>query len=329
MLEGAVGAEIQDNEFSALGAEAFLPKVNNQTYSMFAYEEIKLNPITFQFGARYDHQSNDSELVTRNFDALSTSAAIVYNPAADYAVSLGLGYSQRPPTYVELLADGLHIATGTFELGDPNLSKEDSISLDLSIKKQSGCVTGGVSAFYYRFNDFTSLQPTGSDFTEDGEDFPIFAYQASGADFYGAELEATFHVLETVSTKQGDPRLDLTFRADFVNARDRDTGEALPRVPPFRSSLLLDYQIENFGARLEGQWATHQDRTAEYELPTDGYFLLNAGLSYDLKIAEVTTTFYVKGVNLLDQEARQSTSFLKDIAPLSGRGVVIGLRTVF
>ena len=329
MLEGAVGVETQANQFSALGAEAFLPRVDNQTYSLFAYEEIKLTPLTFQFGVRYDHQINDSELVTRNFDALSTSAAVVYNPTKDYAISLALGYSQRPPTYVELLADGLHIATGTFELGDPDLGKEDSLSLDLSMKKKSGRVTGGVSVFYYRFSDFISLQPTGADFSEDGEDFPIFAYQAGAADFYGAELEATFHLLEPASEKKPVQRLDLTFRADYVNAEDRDTGEALPRIPPFRSTLLFDYQLENFGARLEGQWAANQDRTAKYESPTDGYFLINAGVSYDVKIAEVATTIYVKGVNLLDQEARQSTSFLKDIAPMPGRGLVVGLRTVF
>jgi len=333
MLEGAIGFETQSNEFSALGAEAFLPQVDNQVNSIFAYEEIKLDPLTFQFGLRYDHQTNESDLVDRSFDAFSTSGGIVYNPTEDYAVSLSLGYSQRPPTYVELLADGLHIATGTFELGDPGLGKEDSISIDLSVRKNAGRVTGAVSAFYYRFNDFISLQPTGADFEEDGEFFPIFAYEAGGAAFYGAEFESTLHLLEPVSgskdVKPSKQRLDLTFRADYVHAEDRDTGEALPRIPPFRSSLLLDYQFENFGARLEGQWSARQDRTADYELPTDGYFLINAGVSYDLKIADVATTFYLKGVNLLDEEARQSTSFLKDIAPLPGRGLVAGLRTVF
>jgi iron complex outermembrane recepter protein len=37
----------------------------------------------------------------------------------------------------------------------------------------------------------------------------------------------------------------------------------------------------------------------------------------------------VKGVNLTDEEARQSTSILKDIAPLGGRGVIAGVRAEF
>lgn len=332
-FEGAFGAEIQSNEFSALGAEAFLPAVDNRVYSVFAFEEIKLDPVSLQFGMRYDHQTNETSTLDLDFDAFSTSAGVVWVPVEDYAVTLSLGYSQRPPTYVELLADGLHVATGVYEIGDPTLKNEDSLSLDLSLRKNAGWVTGSVSAFYYRFDDFISLQPTGNDFIEDGEAFPEFAYQASGADFYGGEVETTFHLLEPATgakdVKPANQRLDLILRADYVHAEDRDTGEALPRIPPFRTSATLDYQLDQFGVRLEGQWAANQDRNANYELPTNGYFLLNAGLTYDLEIGDVATTFYLKGVNLLDQDARQSTSFLKDVAPLAGRGLVVGLRSEF
>ena len=39
--------------------------------------------------------------------------------------------------------------------------------------------------------------------------------------------------------------------------------------------------------------------------------------------------FYVKGTNLTDAEARLHTSFLKDIAPLPGRGVLFGVKAEF
>lgn len=332
-FEGAFGFETQSNEFSALGAEAFLPSVENDVHSLFVFEEVALDPFTLQFGARYDRQTNETSTLDLDFDAFSTSAGVVWKPADDYAVTLSLGYSQRPPTYVELLADGLHVATGVYEIGDPALKNEDSVSIDLSVRKNAGRVTGSAGVFYYRFNDFISLQPTGNDFVEDGEAFPEFAYQASGAEFYGGELETTFQLLEAATGEENkkavNERLDLILRTDYVHAEDRDTGEALPRIPPFRSTVTLNYQRDSIGARLEGQWAANQDRHADYELPTDGYFLLNAGITYDLAIANVNTTFYLKGVNLLDQEARQSTSFLKDIAPLAGRGVVVGLRTQF
>jgi iron complex outermembrane recepter protein len=323
-LEGAVGIELQHSDFSALGAEAFLPPVENQTYSLFAFEEIALNPVTFQFGARYDYQASKTAATDRSFNALSTSGGIVYNPTEDYAVALSLGYSQRPPTYVELYADGPHVATGSIEIGDANLRKEDSLSLDLSLRKKNGFVTGSISGFYYHFNDFISLQRTGFDAAEN---LPIFSYQASGANFYGGEIETTFHLLDNAEAAK--QRLDLSLRADYVHAENSDRDEPLPRIPPFRTSIALDYQLDGFGAKLDAQWAANQDRTSAVELPTDGYVLINLGVDYRLTLGEVNTTFFIKATNLLNQEARQSTSFLKDIAPTAGRGLIVGLRSEF
>jgi iron complex outermembrane receptor protein len=80
---------------------------------------------------------------------------------------------------------------------------------------------------------------------------------------------------------------------------------------------------------VEGQYSARQNRTAEFELPTDSFFLLNAGLSYKVPVRGVDLDFYVRGTNLLDQEARLHTSFLKEIAPLPGRGVLLGVRAEF
>jgi iron complex outermembrane receptor protein len=38
---------------------------------------------------------------------------------------------------------------------------------------------------------------------------------------------------------------------------------------------------------------------------------------------------YLKGVNLLNQDIRYSTSILKDVAPAGARGVVAGARLTF
>ncbi len=346
-FEGAFGFETQHSEFSALGAEAFLPTVQNQVNSLFFFEEIPLDSIRFQFGVRYDHQTNETETnaafgpgVDRDFDAFSTSAGVVYQPVEDYAIAFSVAYTQRPPTYVELFADGPHVATGTFEVGDLDLGTEDSLSLDLSVRKRTGRVTGSVSGFYYHFDDFISLQPTGG--IDPVDSLPIYAYQPVGADFFGAELETTFHLLapiEALAAKDAkappaapassDRQLDLILRADFVHAENRNSGESLPRIPPFRTTAALDYSDGPFSARLEGQWAASQNRHADDELPTDGYFLVNASLSYDLQLGDVATTVYLRGVNLTDEEARQSTSFLKDIAPMPGRGLIVGIRAEF
>ena len=261
MLEGALGYEYQQSEFSALGAEAFLPPVENQVNSLFFVEEMPLDKFRLQFGAHYDHQTNETQSTTafgaglaREFDGFSTSAALVYTPVDDYAVALSLAYTQRPPTYVELFANGPHLATGSHEA-----------TFHLLEAVEAAPVTDSKS--------------------------PVPATPAAS-----------------------DPQLDLILRADYVNAEDRSTGEPIPRIPPLRASAALDYSIGQFDARLEGQYAFSQHRHADYELPTEACFLVNASISYELKLGGCDTTIYLKGTNLTNEEARQSTSFLKDIA---------------
>ncbi|HEX8680139.1 MAG TPA: TonB-dependent receptor plug domain-containing protein, partial [Chthoniobacterales bacterium] len=59
IFEGGLGYQTQRTDFSALGAEAFLPPVETETHAAFVFEEIAMEPFRLQFGARYDHQANE------------------------------------------------------------------------------------------------------------------------------------------------------------------------------------------------------------------------------------------------------------------------------
>ena len=252
---------------------------------------------------------------------------------------MSLSYTQRPPTYVELFANGPHVATNAFEIGDPNLDLEESFGVDLSFRKKLGRVTGAVSLFYNHFDNFIKVGPTG----EIQDDLPVFVFAATDADFLGGEVSLDFHLIEPSAAEEpssgkdgksvatpgrpGNPHsLHLETKADYVYAQDLETDRSLPRITPFRTSAALIYEWKDrFGARIEGQYVHEQDRTAEFELPTDGYF--PAQRERDLshrKPARSTSIVYVKGTNLTNEEARLHTSFLKDIAPLAGRGVLLG-----
>jgi iron complex outermembrane receptor protein len=65
---------------------------------------------------------------------------------------------------------------------------------------------------------------------------------------------------------------------------------------------------------------------SENELPTDGYTMVDLDFGYRLPGRTHTTMFFLRGQNLLDEEARRHTSPLKDVAPLPGRSVAAGIR---
>lgn len=338
-MEGVIGYQTDGSDFSALGDEAFLPAVNTRSNSLFIFEELPVGPVRMQFGARYEHVSVESlnsdnpafgSGQTRSFDNLSASLGAVYNPTDDYAIALSATYAERAPTYQELFANGPHIATGVFEMGDSKLDVEQSIGIDLNFRKRTGWVTGSIGGYYNRFNNYIGLFPTGG--VDAGSGFPIVGYRSTDAEFIGAELDATVHLLHplTDETPPADQtNLDLEFRADIVRARDLKTGDPLPRIPPFHFTTAIAYQRGALGGRLEGVYAAAQDRVSSGELPTDSYFLLNAAVTYTVVRGPVTVDLYVKGVNLTDEEAREHTSFLKDRAPLSGRGFVTGVKLTF
>jgi iron complex outermembrane receptor protein len=122
--------------------------------------------------------------------------------------------------------------------------------------------------------------------------------------------------------------LYLRFQTDYVHAQD-SSGEPLPRITPFRYSLSLNYDSEKWTAFIQGQRVAAQDRVAEFETPTAGYTFLNVGVGYKFRVGPTYNDIYLRGTNLTNEEARDNLSFLKDVLPLPGRSVLVGLRTTF
>ncbi len=60
-LQGAIGLQSTHFDFSALGAEAFLPPTTTRVNSGFIFEQLAFDPLKFQFGARVDRQTVSAE----------------------------------------------------------------------------------------------------------------------------------------------------------------------------------------------------------------------------------------------------------------------------
>jgi iron complex outermembrane receptor protein len=361
-LEGSIGAQFFYKELSVLGDESFLQPTQTTQMAAFLFEEWKLNQVRFQFGVRVEHQavhidSSDPTLTSltspdqqdQNFLPVSGAIGVLYDFAEGWQFAVNGTYSQRAPTAEELFARGPHAATFQFIIGDPTLSEEKNVGIDVSLRKTAGAVTGSISGFYNHYNGFIDFAPTG-DF-EDG--LQVFVYTPKTAEFYGGEARVDFHLLPLTLTRMRDQDakdmksvknivtgdksesqknpndLFLRLQGDYVHATDLDTGEPLPRITPLRYSISLNYETEKWNASIEGQRVAEQDRIAPFETSTPGYTFLNASVGYKFRTGPTYNYVYVKGTNLTDEEARDHLSFLKEVLPLAGRGVVVGFRTTF
>lgn len=331
-LNGVIGYQFSNTNFEALGEEAFVPGVNSQSHALYLYEELPIgnnekaqHKITF--GGRLGHASVDSKDnanfgtgQNNSFNPNSFALGGLYSLNEQWSLTGNLSHNERAPSYFELYANGAHIATGQFELGNSNFDVEKSNGIDAQIRWKQGKNSFSLGTYYTRFNNFIGLFNTGNDIeVEPGEFLPEAQFRAVPAIFKGLEAEGKFNVADN---------LDLTVRGDYVHAKEKRTNEYLPRISPLRLGAGLQYQLNRFSIRLDALHAFKQDNTAENELATDSYTNVSALVAYKLP-TKLNLELFAKANNLLNDEIREHASFLKDISPAGQRSLLIGLRGDF
>lgn len=335
-VEGVIGAQVSRNEFSALGEEAFVPQTDTDSLAVFMLEQWQATErLNLSLGARLEHTRVDPDSKgnerfvdadsTNSFNAASLSSGAVYQLDPVWALAASLGYTERAPTFYELYANGAHVATGTYEVGDPNLNKEKAISGDLALRFDNGTHKGSVGVFYSHFRNYIGL--IGSGIQREGEDdetIPEYLYSGVRARFYGVEAQDHWKLLEN---RYGSFALELS--GDYTRAKNLDTGEPLPRIAPLRVNSGLLWELDRWQARVDVQHAAAQHRKPANETSTDGYTTLGASVGYHFDIGQSQWLAFVRGENLTNQTVRYASSILRDIAPAPGRSVEVGLTTRF
>lgn len=343
-LSGVIGFQFQNSRFAALGDEAFVPSNSTQSQALYLYEELPIENLKLSFGGRVGHtrvESNGGDKFgaadSSSFNPNSVALGGLYTFSENWSFATNLSHTERAPSYFELYANGPHLATGQFEVGDASMKKERSNGLDAQIRWKSGGHSFNFGGYYTRFSNFIALLDTGNTRGLDGELNPVDLDNNGIADGSGEEIlpEATFTAvpavfkgLEAEGKFAVNDYLAFTLRGDYVRATNRDTGDPLPRISPLRLGAGLQYQKSSFGARLDVLRAFKQDRTAPNELETDGYTNVSAMLTYKLP-TRLNLELFAKASNLLNEEIREHSSFLKDIAPMGERSLLLGLRGDF
>jgi iron complex outermembrane receptor protein len=176
------------------------------------------------------------------------------------------------------------------------------------------------SMFLQDFRNYIALSPTGT--TDAGSGLEIYDFNQVRARLFGAELEYRYRLQEVMLAGNWD----FDFKADWVRGLDLTNGGALPRMVPIRGTLGVNYRNQHFSAGAEYQRTEGQSQVAANERATRGYNFVN--LSGEVPFS--TSFGLFKGLlrvnNLFDVEARNHISFVKEIAPLPGRNVFVGLQ---
>jgi iron complex outermembrane recepter protein len=362
-IKGVVGVQLEQFDFSALGAEAFVPQTNTKSAAVFVFEELSLDAWKFTLGGRVEVNRISSEGAaetgaprfgeprSRKFKLGSTAFGAAYKLSTSASLVSNLSYSERAPTYYELFADGPHGATGAYEQGNPGFKRERANAVELSLRFKQDRVSASAGIFTQRFRDYILLRRTGLNRDAEGNGvgsgvidcgdgtsqesqcratvLPGFQYQAVKATLTGLEAEFKWRLM----TQPNAYTLDIENKVDYVRADNQTNNDPLPRIAPLRLNGSLIWASGGWGARLDVQHTAKQNRFSSDDAlkATDGYTLVNAALSYYFANDVVSGTAFLRATNIGNQRAFSASSIdsIRALAPLPGRGFKAGVQFSF
>jgi iron complex outermembrane receptor protein len=333
LLDGVVGFQSVNSQFAAIGAEALVPRTDLASYGLFAVESTTISAVTYELGGRGEWQSIAPE--NRNsltYHPISGSASTHWDVTDQHQVSLAFTHSQRAPQIQELFSNGVHEATHSYELGNANLNKELSNNLDLGYRYKADWMTAELNLFHNWVGDYIYQQRTGSVFNRDNETMaaacpvgascvPVLASRQAAATFKGFEAQTVFPLMQN---RYG--AVDLTLFGDYTRGTFEQGGN-VPRMPPLRYGLQLSYEKNDWSTNARLTRGEAQNYSGENDSNTPGYLLLNLGTQYRLaNLGDSEVLLFAKAKNLLNENIRNSTSYLRNFAPEPGRSAELGIR---
>ena len=330
-----ISVNIVDEDSSIVGEEKFMEPANNEelTFGYYFSKDFDLFNLDAGFrldqiertGSVKDADHNDIDFYTIDDDTTSFALSMDRDVSDTLNINISLASVERLPSVIELFMNGPHMATGRLETGNPNLKNETSENFDISFNFDNGDFYASASFYMNDVDNYITLKDEDDDHAEEeDEDHPagghpeheglIHAdYVQQDAEFKGYEIEFGRSFL------LGNGELTLSFGRDDVIAEFSD-GHNVPRINPARNIYSLSYAEEDLVFKLSLKDVEKQDNIGEGETVSDGYQMLNTRLTKTFGLngaGELKVSVF--GSNLLDEVARNHSSFVKNEVPLAGR----------
>ncbi|AFN75438.1 TonB-dependent outer membrane transport protein [Melioribacter roseus P3M-2] len=334
--DGVLGLWYQNQKYTVEGEEAFTPNADYNSMAFFVIEQFRISNTLLQTGLRYEYNSieiPESELsgrlispTERTFNTLSGSAGIILSITPEMSFYSNFATAFRAPTIEELASYAIHEATGTFDIGNLDLSAEKNIGLDLGLRYHSEQINSELNVYYNIIDDYIFKKPTGEFYNPaemtfvNASGIPVYAYTQAKAIIYGYEFKAQFEI---------SGHFSLTLMSDYTVGKNSETNEYLPLMPPLRFALEPRYSTDDFWIGSQFHLAADQKKVSPYETSTPGYGLINLYAGIKLITGRYIHIFSVKIDNLFDRAYREHLSAIKNYIFMPGREIKLNYRFLF
>ncbi len=314
----------------------FLPDADVNTLGGLALVQYTFfDKLKLQGGLRFDYCKTGTyslgEEGTENFHApvsndhtsLNGSLGATYNVNEKLMLRANFAKAYRVPNLSELTSNGEH--GNRYERGNENLKPEHAGETDASLHYHGIYLSIDFAAFYNHIEDYIFVSPT-SDTTAAGMD--IYCFSQTNADLFGGEAGIHFHP-KTI------PWLHIKGVYAAVTGKQQN-GDYLPFIPAqkIRYEIRAEKEklafIQHPAIWISALTALKQCHPSKFETETDGYTMVNAGLSVEFPLDKQTLSIGLTVSNIFDTRYSDHLSTLKSMHYYNqGRNISLLLKVPF
>lgn len=310
-----------------------MPNTKTKDLGLFVVEKQKWDNATLELGARVDKRTitADANAVAvdyrrkqpyyadKSFTPITLSAAGTWKLNKKHRLALSLARAQRAPEAEEIYWNGDHHATFSYQMDNPNLTKETAYTADINWQYREDNRFMRLALYHYLFDGY--IYNDRKAVKDPYHANPVYKHEQRDATFTGAE----FSVQQTLTDS-----LDVAFQADVVSAKlKQGNNRNLPRTPPASMLFQLNWNQGDWSATLEDHYRFKQTKVADNESVSNAFNTVNARIGYTPIWFDTDVTLGLQLNNLLDNQGKNHVSYLKDFAPEAGRNVKFTARMEF
>ncbi len=315
------------------------PDSDSYSFSTFLIEEKDVGALHMEVGARLDHTTvmpavdnafiNGREIRQRSFTALASAANAVYDFGDGFFTGVTFIHSFRAPSQEELFSRGPHLASYSFEVGNPDLDPERGFGKEVYLRYRQSKARAELSVFHNGFTNYNYARNTG---TRAPQDPSLYIYQFTGtrAVLSGVELDAQVKLYDkwafsaALSYTHGK-RERFELEENGTDSRWRP----LPEIPPLKGHMEVSYTHRKLRLGTRSSMSASQNRTGEFERATDGYAIFKLFSQYRFQKWDLLHTVSLNANNIFDTTYRNHLSRIKEIYPAPGRNIALLYRIYF
>ena len=336
-----IGSLFQYRDFKA-GGFYWTPDTEEIRISGFGLFQKKLRTVILQFSSRVEYLSiipetsllfvsnlNANEVVKREFTILSTAMGL-FKSWNNWEISIGTMMAGRTPDLDELYSDGPHLGSYSYEIGQPNLKLERTISIESSLKYSTSKTKIRITPYHNyspNYHISTALgtnYETGANWIEwgSGPSGWLYKYQMKGlkARIYGWESDLKHKLSELIL---------IGGSVSVTRGENLSMNRPLEYIPPDKIQISTEINLDPLFFSLNTQKVFSQNSLGEFETATEGFHVFDLSSSYTFHSSNISHKFIFQLNNVFNEIYYNHLSRIKAIMPEKGQSLNIQYRIIF